>query len=457
MNTGQWLLDLLTHFFGMLLEILVDGLIGSLFEWYYTTPYAIDYKIITNLWWYVRLISAPLLMIGLIISVIKVYRGNGGGEKLVSSFFIALVVASTSLWIVDYITFASNMITDGLRSPILQEAYHNSDQNNLEIVQEGLSDDEIDFKAFSPLSILKYSFGSDSSNLADFAKPQEESEENKNSSGSYYGIGSYSNYNTVVSETEKEEKLYYVFLLKYGGAGPLACIVGMLEITVMCLFAILRFIVMTILIGFLGLAIAKDTFTGGNEDLFGYVGLIIRTNLISLIFNIGWIGASALSHSKELSIIHPQYWSLLIYGVVLVLTYFFWLKEIINRLIKPSVEKIVMSKNTAVERTKSFKETIGTVSRRLGFKNNNSIAGNFDSGWIGSQNYGFSSSQKNRSSYSGSNYSQNNYLKSFDSKLSTKRLGSPQNTNGSGNRYSNDLGRIVKDISFEDVDFKEVE
>ena len=373
MNTVEWLLDLLTHGVGMFLEIFVDGLLPALFEWYFVTPYAIDFGIVHNLWLYVRLATAPFLFIGFFVSWYKFYKGQVS-KGIVGSFLIALLVSGGSLYLSDYFSFLSNSITDAIRNPILIEAYKD-EQSDLKIVQEGLDDEDIDMNAFSPLSILKYSFGA---KLTEDEKEETTTSENdeakadpfqlnkvKGSKG-YPGIGNYKTLDPKVSQDEVDENLYEVFLIKNGGAGPLVCFAAMVEIAIMCILAVFRLIVLMLIIGIICVFITKDTFTGGNEDLKSVLKLLNRTIWISFFFNLGWLASSVLTHNEDLSIIHPQYWAIIIYGIVIGFTYLFWVKEIINNIIRPSVERVKKSVENAGSYGAAIKGYAGKVKSRFG-------------------------------------------------------------------------------------------
>jgi len=124
--------------------------------------------------------------------------------------------------------------------------------------------------------------------------------------------------------------------------------------------------VMMLVIGFICAFTAKDTFTGGNEELKSVLGLFVRTMFISFVFNLGWLAASVLSHNEELSIIHPQYWALITYGMVIAFTYFFWVKQIINNIIKPSIEKVRSTVKEAGSYGNAIKQYAGKVKTRFG-------------------------------------------------------------------------------------------
>lgn len=376
MNTVEWLLDLLTHGVGMFLEIFVDGLLPALFEWYFVTPYAIDFGIVHNLWLYVRLATAPFLFIGFFVSWYKFYKGEVS-KGIVGSFLIALLVSGGSLYISDYFSFFSNSITDAIRNPILIEAYKD-EKSDLKIVQEGLANEDIDFSAFTPLSILKYSFGSklteeekeekDASKTNEVEKKKPDPFELNKVKGSkgYPGIGNYKTLNKKVSQDELDENLYEIFLIKNGGAGPLVCFVAMIEIAIMCILAVFRLIVLMLIIATICVFITKDTFTGGNEDLKSVLKLLNRTIWISFFFNLAWLASSVLTHNEELSIIHPQYWAIVMYGLVIAFTYLFWVKEIINNIIRPSVERVKKSVEKAGSYGGAIKGYAGKVKSRFG-------------------------------------------------------------------------------------------
>ncbi len=350
MSTLKWLMDLITHIIGTFLEIFVDGLLPGLFEWYFITPFAIDFPLVHNLWLYVRLLTAPFLLVGLFVSYYKFVRGDIG-KNIVVTFLVALIFSGSSLYISDYFIFIGNGVTDAIINPVLVEAYK-SEKSSLEIVQEGLKDEEINFNAFSPISVLKYSFGvslkdendlednEDDGNKNESDKTYEDNLNKVKASKNYPLVGNYKPIVSKVSEEELDENLYEIFLLENGGGGPIVCFIAMIEIAIMCMMAILRLMVLMLTIGMISLFITKDTFTGGNQELTSILILLIKTIAISFVFNLGWMASSILTRNEELVLIHPQYWAIIVYGIVIIFTYYFWVQQVINNIIKPSIDRI---------------------------------------------------------------------------------------------------------------------
>ncbi|MBN2900151.1 MAG: hypothetical protein JXO44_15400, partial [Clostridia bacterium] len=353
MSTLNWLFDLITHIIGMFLETFVDGLLPALFEWYFVTPFAIDFPLIHSLWLYIRLLTAPFLLLGLFVSYYKFSRGEMG-KNIVTTFLVALIFSGISLYVSDYAIFIGNQITGAIINPVLVEAYKD-EKSGLQVVQEGLSENDIDFSAFSPMSVLKYSFGvaldEDNSNDnnrglsakvngSNQANTYEDNLNKVKASKKYPGVGSYETALPELSYEDLDEKLYEVFLIENGGAGPIVCFIAMIEISLMCVLALLRLVILMLTIGMISIFVTKDTFTGGNEDLIAILTLLIKTIAISFVFNLGWMASSILTRNDELIIIHPQFWAIIVYGIVIVFTYYFWVKQVVNNIIRPSVDRI---------------------------------------------------------------------------------------------------------------------
>lgn len=280
----------------------------------------------------------------------------------------ALIMSVFGMYFGDTVSHVGNIITDIFRNPILVEAYK-SNQSDLEIVQEGLKDTEIDFYAFTPESILKYSFGT---KIKEVDEDGSSSNGNSNSfdtnklrnSGNLIEYGSYETTSTATSSGD--EAIYEMFLLKNGGAGPLACIVGMMEIGAMCLFAVMRFLVLMLLIALINIAVVYDSFTGDNQTIYLYLKFLVKTVGISFVFNLAWIAASTISHYDELAIIHPQYWSIAIYGLVIGITYLFWWKQMITEIIKPAINKVTNASSGIKSKTEGVRAIAGKINARFG-------------------------------------------------------------------------------------------
>lgn len=280
-----WFEQILEKTFGGVFERAFESSSTLVTTWVFQTPLLLNYTWIKTLWWNMYVLSIVLCVIGIAISLFQIVTGKKKTKGILKAFLIALVGCSLSLFITDKTIEIKNNFSNSLIKPVLIEEYHDSN-NQKAIIDKGLTNEEISFKAFEGKNILKLAFGGD---------------------------------------LNDEKKMYKTFTEGDEAGGLLVMIWGMGILWLIGIMGILIYGLLGILGGGSSFWFMLCAYTGDIKPAIGYFNLLIRTLLISVIMNIAWLFSVYINKSNEFENVGRQLIACILFTLALVIAVVVWL------------------------------------------------------------------------------------------------------------------------------------
>lgn len=286
---GRKLNDIMTDFFGQILQgflnLLADGIRQSVF----LTPF-LNMPWMWSLFWAAYAIGILLSIVGIVCAVVSMLLGkskNKGGKNLIVLFLAAMAISYLSPWISNFIVINANEISDSIAKDTLAQAYDEFPQKTGML--RGLTKDQIKgFSSFDGNDLCKIAFA-----------------------GRFI-----------------EGNFYETFKVSNGGGGLLLLILGMSVMILVGLMGVLRFLALNLLIALLPVYCAVSVFKRDYDVIAGWLNLFVKTVAIAWLFDLAFIFSAYVNRNAGSFVGAGQILACIFFIAALAIGLLFWVRDI---------------------------------------------------------------------------------------------------------------------------------